>query len=65
MISQKELKRFVEKWDINYKPTYRVPRCASCGKKMYFKMWHVFLKEFGYKREVHLCKECGKKYGLK
>lgn len=65
MITQKQLQKLVDKWDVSYKPSFRNPTCADCGKTMYFRMWHVFLKEFGNKREIHLCKRCGRKWGIK
>ena len=66
MITQKQLDELVRKWgEPNLIPQYRRPTCANCGKTMYFGMWHCFIKEYGYKREVHLCKRCGKKYNLK
>lgn len=65
MITQKQLKEIIEGWgEPDYEPKYRVPLCAGCGKRVYFRIWHIFLREYGFKREVHLCKKCGKKYGL-
>jgi RNase P subunit RPR2 len=64
MITQKQLQKLVDKWDVNYKPSFRRPTCANCGRTLWFRMWHVFLKEFGNKREIHLCGKCGKKYGI-
>ena len=65
MITQRQLQKLVDKWgEPNYRPQFRFATCASCGRKLYFGMWHVFLKAFGNKREVHLCKRCGKQYHL-
>lgn len=64
MITQKQLQKLVDKWDVSYKPTFRRPGCADCGTTLWFRMWHVFLKEFGNKREIHLCGKCGRKYKL-
>ncbi len=49
--------RVVKKWKISNKPQYRPFRCALCQKKMR-KAWHVWLKESGYKVEVHFCRKC-------
>jgi hypothetical protein len=27
-------------------------------------MWHIWLKDGGFKKEIHLCKKCGYKYNL-
>lgn len=64
MITQEELQELVDQWDVSYEPTFRRPGCARCGRTLWFRMWHVFLKEFGNRREIHLCKHCGRHYGL-
>ena len=62
-VTQKELVRLANKWKIDWKPKYRKATCANCGIEM-TKMWHIWLDEGGYKKEIHLCKKCGEKYGL-
>jgi len=64
MITPKQIQKLIDKWPVSYKPSFRRPCCASCGKTLWFRMWHIFHKEFGNKREIHLCWKCGKKYGL-
>lgn len=39
---------------------WRVPRCWGCGRRLWFRMWHVFFRS-GL-REAHLCRKCGKPY---
>ena len=63
MITPKQLNDLVQKWgEPEYTPALRRPKCADCGHTLWFRMWHVFLKEFGNKREIHLCNRCYKKY---
>jgi hypothetical protein len=65
MITPRQFDKLVSKWgEPSYKPTFRRPACASCGRTMYFRMWHIFSDKYGYKREIHLCGRCGRKYGL-
>lgn len=65
MITQKQLDELVKKWgEPSYEPKLRFATCADCGRKLYFGMWHCFIGEYGYKREIHLCRRCGKKYKL-
>jgi len=61
MISQKDLVRLANKWEINWKQEYRLPSCADCGKKGY-KFWHCWLKDGGYFKELHLCRRCYRTY---
>jgi RNase P subunit RPR2 len=63
MITQQELVRLANKWPIKWKPEYRRPICIGCGRNVAV-MWHIWLDEGGYKKEVHLCKKCGKGYDL-
>ena len=63
-LTQKELQKLVNKWPVYYEPKFRRPCCADCGKVLWFRMWHVFLREFGNRREIHLCGRCGRKWGL-
>jgi RNase P subunit RPR2 len=63
MITQEELVRLANKWPIDWKPKYRRPICANCGVTMAV-MWHCWLNEGGYKKEIHLCKKCGNQYNL-
>ena len=66
MITPKQIQKLIDKWgEPNYKPVFRRPSCASCGRTLYFRMWHIFHKDFGNKREIHLCGKCGKKWNLK
>lgn len=64
MITQKQLNKLVQAGHYSLTPQFRRPTCADCGRTLWFRMWHVFLKEFGNKREIHLCNRCGNKYEL-
>lgn len=63
MISQSDCVKLLNKWKIDMTPQYRRFICAGCGKQMY-KAWHIHCLEGGYKREFHLCRKCGKHYGV-
>lgn len=39
---------------------WRRPKCWGCGRKLWFRMWHVFFREG--QREAHLCRRCGKPF---
>lgn len=68
-ISQKELMRLAENHEPSASesaPSYRKATCVICGKPM-VEMWHLWLKYVDSKKqkwvkEIHLCKDCGKKY---
>ena len=64
MISTKEAVKIIDKWSIDWEPQYRGFICGGCGKTVR-KAWHIHVKKFPYKRELHLCRKCGKKYDLK
>lgn len=42
-------------------PSYRMATCVTCGKRM-IRMWHLWLKTGGFKKEIHMCKRCGKEW---
>ncbi len=63
-MDSKEILKIVKKWKINKTPEFRGFRCANCQKRMH-KAWHVWLSDGGYKTEVHFCRRCGRKIGLK
>lgn len=39
-------------------PGYRKATCVDCGKTM-TRMWHCWLRDGGFKKEIHLCRRCG------
>ena len=60
-IPQAELLRLANQWEpeaSKSEPTFRQACCVQCGRPM-LEMWHVWLHEGGFKKEVHLCWECG------
>ena len=42
-------------------PRFRRATCVNCGRPM-LRMWHLWLAEGGFKKEVHMCRRCGKAY---
>ena len=54
---EKEILRIVRLWRIKRTPEYRGFRCAKCQRVMR-KAWHVWLRDGGFKVEVHFCKRC-------
>lgn len=60
-VSQEDCVRLLNKWPITCTPEYRAYICADCGKNIR-KAWHIHCLDGGYKREFHLCKECGKEH---
>lgn len=44
-------------------PTYRPATCVVCTRPM-TSMWHLWLHEGGFKKEIHMCLRCGEGYGL-
>lgn len=42
-------------------PTFRAATCVQCGQEMML-MWHCWLREGGFKKEIHLCADCGSDY---
>ena len=53
----KKLLEIVKTWHPKDYPVYRSFKCGSC-KKFIRKAWHVWLKDGGWKVEVHLCMKC-------
>ena len=63
-ISQNELRRLADKHEPQASaspPAFRMATCVACGKRM-VRMWHLWLRDGGFKKEVHLCRRCGKAY---
>lgn len=69
-IPQSELMRLANKWEPEASqspPGYRAPTCVKCGRKMFFRMWHLWLNyvdEHGkhWVKELHMCRSCGREY---
>jgi hypothetical protein len=64
-----ELLALYERFDKSKPPEYRGFRCGGCGKRV-TKAWHVWvtagwMQSHPVKVEVHLCRKCGRKYGLR
>ncbi len=38
---------------------YRMATCVVCGRRM-IRMWHAWTSSGGFKKEVHLCRRCGR-----
>lgn len=64
LISQAELLALVNKHEPEASassPEYRLATCVKCGTPM-IRMWHLWLGDGGFKKEVHLCGRCGLDY---
>ncbi len=60
-MNKEKLLKTVQSWNISLKPEYRNFRCANCQKYIH-KAWHIWFDYKGFKCEIHLCRECFKKY---
>jgi len=58
-----KLSEVVKSWHIDITPKYRRYLCGNCLKEIN-RAWHIWFEQDGFKCEVHLCKKCGKEYGL-
>lgn len=62
-VTQEVLAKLAEQWEpeaSNSPQTYRMARCAGCGNRLWFRMYHCWLKINGFKKEIHLCRRCWK-----
>lgn len=59
-IPEEILEEMLTQWAIPIRPQYRVPKCWGCGRRLFFRMWHVFFR--AGLREAHLCKKCAKPF---
>ena len=69
MITNKEAIRLLnvatKKFPIDFNnPEYREFTCARCYRKVR-KAWHIHCHDLWWKREIHLCFSCGKKYKMR
>lgn len=63
MITNDQAIELLRKWEIDWTPRYRGFICACCGKEIK-KAWHIHCMDGEFKREIHLCRECGRRYGM-
>lgn len=64
VISQEELLALANKHEPEASaspPGFRKATCVKCGEPM-VEMWHLWLNEGGFKKEIHMCENCGKDY---
>jgi len=70
MITAQEIGKLLDKWPVEHapvrsiKPEYRRYTCFKCSRFMN-KAWHIHYETNNQHRELHLCKKCGREYGLK
>jgi hypothetical protein len=60
--TQRELVALADHWEpeaSSSPPGFRLARCVICGHRM-IRMWHLWVHDGGYKKEVHCCRYCGK-----
>ncbi len=61
MISQRTLLTWANKWEpeASQSPqSFRMAHCAHCGKRLWFRMYHCWINEGGFKKELHFHKSC-------
>ena len=69
MITKEQIYELLDKWPVEHqpvetiKPEYRAPTCFCCSKFIR-KAWHIHFQTENQHRELHLCKKCGRKYGM-
>lgn len=64
VISQEELLELANKHEPEASaspPGFRQATCVKCGEPM-VEMWHLWLHTGGFKKEIHMCGDCGKDY---
>lgn len=64
MITQQEAIEIIDRWPREMTPRYRGFVCGGCAKENMHKAWHIHVDQPPYKRELHLCYECGLAYNL-
>ena len=64
MINTQQILDILNSQEIDFTPKYRRSVCTVCLKEGN-KFWHIWLNSHGWKKEVHVCKKCGLKYGMK
>ena len=42
----------------------RFATCAGCSRYLIFGMWHCWLRDGGFYKEIHLCGKCWNKYAV-
>lgn len=65
-VPQSVLVELAERWEPEASaspPGFRRATCVICGRPME-SMWHLWIHEGGFKKELHACKECGLGLGL-
>ena len=66
MITQEELVRLANLHEPEASaspPSFRKATCVVCKDPM-VEMWHLWLHEGGFKKEIHMCIRCGLDYNL-
>lgn len=64
MITNEQAIELLRRWEIDWTPRYRGYTCARCGKTIE-KAWHIHCEDGEFKREIHLCRDCGLVYDMK
>lgn len=66
MITQEQLVDLANHWEPEASqspPGFRKATCVVCAAPM-VEMWHLWLGDGGFKKEIHMCARCGMDYGL-
>jgi hypothetical protein len=60
IVPEEILEDMLDQWPDMLRAEWRVPKCWCCGRRLFFRMWHVPFRKA--QREAHLCRKCGKPY---
>jgi hypothetical protein len=60
-VKSKILANLANNYTPDWEQKFRMATCAACGRRM-IRMFHCWLHQAGWMKEVHLCKHCWKHY---
>lgn len=66
-IPQEVLVELANRWEPEASSSpigFRKATCVVCAAPM-VEMFHIWIKDGGFKKELHMCLECGEGYGLR
>lgn len=66
MLTREQVSALANSWEPEASQStvkFRKATCVMCARPM-SKMWHIWLDDGEFKKEIHMCKKCGKARGL-
>jgi hypothetical protein len=66
MLTRQQVSDLANSWEPNASRSpvkFRKATCVECESEME-EMWHIWLNDGTFKKEIHMCRECGLKRGL-